>query len=118
MVKAGGDGIPVPLDAPLDGKRERGPEGRLLREDLLIVNVAVERVGVLVPREPDEVGLPKLGVLDEGVALALQPRLPAVGEDPHALQGVVEEEQREVAADLGDALVHAELGVEEEHAQA
>ena len=48
----------------------------------------------------------------------LVPRLPAVSEDPHALQGVVEEEQREVAADLGDALVHAELGVEEEHAQA
>lgn len=48
----------------------------------------------------------------------LAPRLPAVSEDPHALQGVVEEEQRKVAADLGDALVHAELGVKEEHAQA
>lgn len=48
----------------------------------------------------------------------LGPRLPAVGEYPHALQGIVEEEQREVAADLGDALVDAKLGVEEEHPKA
>ena len=92
VVKAGGDGVPVPLDAPLDGKRERGLEGRLLRKYLLVVHVAVERAGVLVPREPDEVGLPKLGVLDEGVALALQPRLRGVAHH------VLEQEGRAVGA--------------------